>query len=166
MEFVKFTGECSIGDKPIPVLDCQMWSGTPASQEERQWYTGSQTLDIKPEHDQSATVLYKFYKKPMASQHSMLQRSAITEKCKVSTAVQEYKRRWKNTSQYLPRQVYEEITQAYSDELQGMGYSVPWREEVIKSCLRGYNRILATGAPRNRPGVASEVAKRAKKLAR
>ena len=29
------------------------------------------------------------YKKPMASKHAMLQHSAITEKCKIFTAVQE-----------------------------------------------------------------------------
>ena len=73
LDFLKFTGECSIGDTPIPVLDCQMWSGSPANQEQRQWYTGSQTLDIEPEQNQRATVLYKFFEKPMASQHSMLQ---------------------------------------------------------------------------------------------
>ena len=45
------------------------------------------------------TLLYKFYRKEMASPFQILSRSAVTETIKVSTAVNEILRRWKTTSE-------------------------------------------------------------------
>ena len=147
-----------------------MWAGVPAKQEERRWF-GEQLSPEEENQDvtgqdqsQGATILYRFYKKPMASRCQMLQRSAITEKAKVSTAVSEYRRRWKNTSRLLPATEYERITADYSDELAGMGYSEPWREEAIRSCLTWYEKIIQEGTPMNRSGASSQWARRAKTL--
>ena len=94
----------------------------------------------------------------------MLQRSAITKKSKVSTAVAEYRRRWKNTLRLLPKEEFQRVTSEYSDELAAMGYSESWREEAIKSCLAGYEKIIHSGQPINRSGVSSMWSRRAKKL--
>ena len=47
----------------------------------------------------------------------------MAEGIKVSTAVQELLRRWKNSSLAVGREEMEEITMAYMDRLTGMGYS-------------------------------------------
>ena len=94
----------------------------------------------------------------------MLQRSAITKKSKVSTAVAKYRRRWKNILRLLPKEEFQCVTSEYSDELAAMGYSESWREEAIKSCLAGYEKIIHSGQPINRSGASSMWSRRAKKL--
>ena len=150
LEFLEFTGEHSQGSQnPVPVLDAQAWFGkTP---EENKWYDdpgspGEET--ITPGH----TIMYKFYKKPMASELSILGRSACPEGTKVSTAVAEVLRRWKNSSPLLPREESEMITIKYMDELCGMGYSQKWRENILQSALRGYKKICKK-SDRNRSGI-------------
>ena len=85
----------------------------------------------------------------------MLLRSAITKKSKVSTAVAEYRRRWKNTLRLLPKEEFQHVTSEYFDELAAIGYSELWREEAIKSCLAGNEKIIHSGQPINRSGVSS-----------
>merc|ERR1711954_275376 len=45
-----------------------------------------------------------------------------------------------------------------------MGYSEPWREEAIKSCLAGYEKIIQSGQQINRSRASSMWSRRAKKL--
>ena len=73
-------------------------------------------------------------------------------------------RRWKNTSRMLNQKIFEDIMITYSDELAGMGYSLPWREEVIKSCLSGYLRVCESPGSLNRSGKSTQWSRRAKKL--
>ena len=99
IDFIKFTGEESEGERAVPVLDTQMWFGRVAR--ENKWYEeeDSPRMENSPE---GYTVMYKFFKKPVASKLGILGRSACPEKMKVTTATAEYLRRWKNTTRCCP----------------------------------------------------------------
>ena len=45
------------------------------------------------------TVMYQFFKKPMANRLTILKRSAVPEQIKVTTMVSEIIRRWKRISE-------------------------------------------------------------------
>ena len=92
-EFLEFTGEASCGGQPIPCLDSQLWVGQP--EKDGPWYDeegapGDHGDKSKVEYH---TVLYKFYKKPMAARLTTLARSAAPESSKVATATAEVLRR-------------------------------------------------------------------------
>ena len=110
-----------------------------------------------------------FYKKPMAPKISILNRSAITETCKFSTASQELIRRLKNCSTLLAREMVETVLVDFMDELSAAGYGVDWRERVLASALLGYERILDKErrgtCSRNRSGATTFKSRRAKRLA-
>ena len=136
IKFLKFTGEVSEGsDNKIPVLDSEVWWGTP--EEEKVWFSDS---DSKTELTPGAgivspvrsTVMYSFYAKPMVNQLTILKRSAMPERTKVSTISAEILRRWKCTSVHRSAKAYEEITMKYMDALAAMGYS-----EIVKSGEEG-----------------------------
>ena len=93
----------------------------------------------------------------------MLQRSALTSQQKIQTAVNELIRRWKNTSEEVGASEIEKITMAYVDELMGMGYHQAFREEALRSALRGFSKISRTGRI-NRPGASTYMSRRAKRL--
>ena len=161
---IQFTGEVSTNKEPIPVLDTQMWVGVPAPNDQRLPEHKEEEGEAKQSH-QSHTVIYSFYKKPMASKFGMLSRSALPESTKVATASAEFKRRLKNSSMLLEKEKIEETLIEYSDELKGMGYSNQWVENALTACFNGYKKILESNGPRNRPGASSEMSRRAKKLA-
>ena len=62
-------------------------------------------------------ICYEFYKKSMASRIGILQRSAVTENMKVATASAEFKRRWRNSSEHLSKEIMTKITQSYAEDL-------------------------------------------------
>ena len=102
--------------------------------------------------------------KPMANRLTLLQRSAMQENLKVSTAASEILRRWKSTSEFLPRQEFERITSEYMDDLAAMGYTKMWREKVLGSTAKVYSRILGkcknSDNNSNRMGVETFVTRR------
>ena len=163
-DFLEFTGEASIGDQPIPCLDSQLWVGQPTKN--GPWYTGDEAPGDNGDMGTSKveyTVLYKFYKKPMAAILTTLARSAAPESSKVSTATAEVIRRWKNTSTLLSKEEFERITLDYSDDLSAMGFSTKWKRNVFMSALCGYTKICRSET-RNRPGASSRMKRRRKKL--
>merc|ERR1711954_146269 len=114
-------------------------------------------------------VMYKFYKKPMASPFGIMKRSAMMEGTKVSTASSEFRRRWKNTSVGCSQDEFEMITKGYVECLYGSVYSQEWITRVQTSAIKGYTRILDKmrrgDCPRNRPGASSSTRRRHKGLA-
>ena len=113
-------------------------------------------------------LLYKFYKKPMASRIGILRRSCMMEGTKVSTVCAELKRRWKNTSEWCSREDFEKVTKLYLDDLEGMGYSQEWQQKVLTSAIKGYCKILYKVqrglCRRNRSGASSWLTRRHKRL--
>ena len=166
IDYLEFTGEVSEGrTKKIPCLDTEMWYGRADSSE--RWYHQEEKPDEKIPGDGwkhgrvKRNILYTFYSKPMANPLTMLKRSAVPEGMKISTAVQEVLRRWKNTSEGIGKRKLEEITSKYMDNLTAMGFDQKWREKVLKKALVGYKRVLSAvdkgDGDRNRAGAATKV---------
>ena len=86
---LKFTGEASVAGKPIPLLDTEVWVGYPNGS----WYSKEGAPGQQEMPKEGATILHRFYRKPMATKLGMLRRSALTESQKVSTAVSEVHQR-------------------------------------------------------------------------
>ena len=163
-DFLKFTGEVSEKRQSIPVLDTQMWVGM-AGEKSQNWLTGSELNQNVPEEREEgadqrpyATVWYKFYKKPVASRLGILNRSAVPEKTKVTTATDEILRRWRNTCANLDREVFEEITREFMDDLNGMGYPKQWRMNALEAALNGYRKIPKE--PIHRHGASTAMARK------
>ena len=92
----------------------------------------------------------------------------MAENLKVSTCSQEILRRWKTTSEYCYKDVYENITREYIDDLAGMGYTPQWRQKVLTSTIRGNSHLLRRceieEATRNRVGADTFIKRRFNKL--
>ena len=114
------------------------------------------------------TVMYEFYKKPVAAKLSILQRSAMPERMKVSTMTAEVLRRLKCTSLGVGRDQQERILKDFMNDLTAMGYSHDWRTNVLESAMRGYCRILHSTRNgetlRNRTGQCTAKKRRFMKL--
>ena len=158
-------------DSPIPVLDTQFWVG-PASNN-GPWYAppGDSRSPPPPgdmERETAQVPIYMFYKKPMAPAIGILARSAPPESCKVATAAGEVRRRLKNSSRLISKELVETIIVSYMDELNAAGYGQSWREKVLGAALLGYERVLEKErkglTTRNRSGAMTHMSRRAKKL--
>ena len=169
MPFLKFTGEASKNTEGIPVLDTTVWIGKhehpgPLFKGEGDMRPPGETQGDKKQ----SGVQYRFYKKPMASRINILKRSAMVETTKVSTACAELLRRWKTTSQFCKSETFNRITREYMDDLEGMGYPACWRENILRSAMKGYSRVLRLQdlglTNRNRPGHSTKLKRRFKKL--
>ena len=91
LPFLKFTGEVATDSQGIPVMDTRVGVGACKGGTPR--YPGG------PVHGcgEGTGLVYSFYSKSMANP-GMLQRSAISEQSKKSTAINEILRRFKNFS--------------------------------------------------------------------
>ena len=106
----------------------------------------------------------------MANPISMLERSAVSDSSKRSTAGNEIVRRIKNHSLNVSRELVEGFIAEYIDCRIGMGYSKEWREKVLASTIKGYVNILKLVAERksmnNREEKESVVVRRCKMVMR
>ena len=89
------------------------------------------------------TILYRFYRKPMARKLTILARSAMPNRMKIATFSSEIMRRLKCTSLGVGRKENEATIIEMMDNLAGMGYSQKWIEEVFYSTMKGYVSILS-----------------------
>ena len=109
-------------------------------------------IQVKVERNQ---VIYKFYSKPMSSQFVILSKSAMSDKIKRNTLVQEAIRRLRNTSRELPWDLKAQILSEFSNKMMISGYSEQFRLEVIQSAVRGFEKQCEKAdkgiAPLHRP---------------
>ena len=167
IECLKFTGEVST-DAPISVLDTQFWVGKPSCNSEWFHQFGKFPSPGKKEEETGAIPLYMFFKKEMSPKIGILKRSAIPEQCKVATSVAEVKRRLKNCSTLISRELIETILVEYSDEMAAAGYTLKWRESILMAAVTGYERVLwlerEGRTSRNRGRISTLMSRRARKL--
>ena len=78
----------------------------------------------------------------MKNRLTILKRSAMPESLKVSTFTSELRRRLRTTSPYLSKEVNEEIILDMMDDLCSMGYDEKWRENIVRSTMKGWMRWL------------------------
>ena len=88
-------------------------------------------------------IFYRFFKKPLASPLTILQRSAMPESVKVATFTQEILRRLKCTSTGVSQDQTEDILLDFMSELEAMGYPLEWRLKIFRKAMIGYTRILS-----------------------
>ena len=78
-------------------------------------------------------------------------------------------RRLKNTSRELNHEVVEQVILNYMQELREGGYPAEIREEIVKSAFKGYSKMWSNQCSNqgyvNRPGKATQLKRRAQKLA-
>ena len=86
----------------------------------------------------------------------------------MAIAIAEIKRRLKNISVYVSKDMVETVLVAYADELSAAGYGEKWKENVFLSSLKGHKKVLemvSTGkTERNRNKITSLMSRRAKRL--
>ena len=115
---LKFTMDCPNlnPNKTVPILDLQFWV-------------------------ENNVIMYKFYKKPMASPFTVLKRSAISDRCKRVTLFQEGIRRLQNTSLNVPQSTIRDIMSEYSNTLRISGYSERFRSNTINGVMERWKTV-------------------------
>ena len=78
----------------------------------------------------------------MSNHLTILERSAIPEKIKRNSHTQEIIRSLRNTSRELEWKTKAEIISQFSHSLMCSGYSERYREEVITSGMKGFDKQL------------------------
>ena len=73
----------------------------------------------------------------MAAIITTVVRSAAPKSRKVATAIAEVMWRWKNASALLSKELFEERSLAFSDDLTAMGFSLKWRINVFNPAIAG-----------------------------
>ena len=113
-------------------------------------------------------IIYKFYKKPVSNPILMRQDSAMPERIKRNSLVQEGIRRLCNTKRELPWSLKKDILSEFSHKLMMSGYSDKYRLEVISAAILGYERQCeradSGGIPLHRPWSYEREARTRKKL--
>ena len=91
-------------------------------------------LKVTPENQ----VLYKFYEKPEGSKSTVHYKSAMGESTKHQILSQEMIRRLMNTSEGLPEEQLQEITDNYAVKLHNSGYNLEQIRRIILAGIKGY----------------------------
>ena len=81
----------------------------------------------------------------MTNPISMLQRSAISEQSQKSTAINEVMMRLKIFSLDIDKSKSEECLVKYMDNLIGIGFSEPWRRDVMTQAVKKYEYVMNLG---------------------
>ena len=154
----------------MPCLDAELWIG----KEQRTQGVPTGILEeskTKPTCKTGAlknVILYSFYRKPMAKKIPLSRRTAAPEKTLVTTASNEFMRRFKNVSRDLPTTEIDDIVSCYAGDLMRGGFERRWVVNVLKAAATGYSRKVAEnnggGAPINRPGDWNRDGREAEKL--
>ena len=87
-------------------------------------------------------IFFQFYRKPMAPNQVILAESAQPWQQKRTTATQELIRRLLNTRKELTCCKKQKIITEYMQLLKNSDYDATFRSEILKSGLKGYNKIL------------------------
>ena len=153
----------------MPVLDTMMWK----EKHQRTWGVPQPLVELGtslPQHTGQVKqiIMYEFYRKPMATKTPMHQRSATPERDKVQTAVNEFIRRFKNTSRQLKEDNIEQVVKEYCTDLRRGGFSPKWIRNALDAASKGYSRLVTAevkeGLPINRPEKTGRISRRVKKL--
>merc|ERR1711954_579420 len=124
----------------------EVWMGHPTSREK--WFKEDSIGEKETSPGEAGisrdrqTILFRFYKKPMATPYTILRRSAIPENTKVATMSAEISRRLKRTSTLLSKEDNKVIIREFVDSLLAMGYPTEWIRKVLEGAMKGYMRVL------------------------
>ena len=112
-------------------------------------------LDLKVKISAKGDIHYQLYRKPMAQQLTLLERSAMSMRMKRTVMSQEVIRILRNTKTSLPWSFKAELLTSFAIRMKDSGYSEKVRYEVIRGGVLGYERQvqrdLAGQCPLYRP---------------
>ena len=100
------------------------------------------TLDTDLSVNENNTIEYKFYEKPVSSNVTVQQRTAMDENNKMKTLSNELTRRLLNTSESLGDTVRIEVVDKYSQKLFNSGYRKEQIQRIVINGIKGYVRKL------------------------
>ena len=113
-------------------------------------------------------ILYEHYRKPMCADSTLLSSSALPARIKRNTHSQEVVRILRNCHKKVPWTRKAEILSEYMARLKTSGYGPRYRGEILKSGLRGYQKMeevqRAGGRRVNRHDSVNHVARKIKKM--
>ena len=125
-------------------------------------------LDLQVRVTSDNTLDYKFFSKKVANPLLLMKSSALPDRVKRDSLVQQAMTRLRNTRRTLPWQVAADTLTEFSLKLKWSGYNARYRAEVIQAAVTGYERLLAKvdrgERPLHRPREWNAEARRQKKL--
>ena len=124
-------------DGKLPILDLKVWI-----EKRRRVDDGGQDRDVR-------VVLHEFYYKNVCSKSVINARSALLWSCKRTILTQEVLRIFLNCSRGLPWEAI--VAHVMMLRLQYSGYDRTFREQVVRSALAAYNRLLDLDASGEKP---------------
>ena len=111
----------------MPILDLRVWMAN---------------LFDRVTHEVNVTVMHEHYSKDVSSKAVIDARSAVPWKVKRTILTQEVIRVLRNCSRNLPWKEVCGHVEEYSKRMQFSGYPERFREEVVKSALDAYDRMM------------------------
>ena len=100
-------------------------------------------LDIQVRMNNRNKIIYKFYKKPIASKKVILSNSALPKNVKRASLTEGVIRRLRHTHPSLPWPEVATILSEYSNELRLSGYDSNFRTEIIEAGLKGFRKQVS-----------------------
>ena len=125
-------------------------------------------LDLQVQATGDNSLLYKFYSKKVSNPLLIMSNSALSEKTKRNSLVQQAMTRLRNTSRELPWDVRADSLTEFSLRMRWSGYSASYRAGVIRDAVLGFERLLERvdrgERPLHRPRGWQAAARRRKKM--
>ena len=87
-------------------------------------------------------IVWRFYQKPMNTPYVIMASTAIPQKVKVTTMVQEVIRRMRNMCKWVEKWEVEEELSKFCRKIKLSGYREGFRREVLLSGIKGYERMV------------------------
>ena len=144
----------------MPVLDTQLWIGIEARESTTPSYMEPNAPKITQQDTLKKVILYKFFKKPMASRTNNLFRGGIALGSKIATGTQEIIRQLKNTSREIEHEQITTILMDYMQKLREGGYPQNIRGEILLVGIKRYSKMWTLQCENqgfiNRPGKATQ----------
>ena len=100
-------------------------------------------LDLQVRVARDNTLDYKFYSKKVANPLLLMNHSALPDRVKRNSLVQQAMTRMRNTRRTLPWEVVADTLTEFSLRLKWSGYCSTYRAEILYAAVTGYDRLLA-----------------------
>ena len=108
-------------------------------------------LDLQLSVAADNTINWRFYKKPMASQYFILNRSAVPGRVKMASLAQEGIRRLRNTRPSLHAGDRTPLLEDMAEMLYNSGYPEEYRANILRSAVTGYSRQVEADRAGTKP---------------
>ena len=87
-------------------------------------------------------IIWRFYQKPMNTPYVIMASTAIPQKVKVTTMVQEVIRRMRNMCKWVEKWEVEDELSKFCGKMKLSGYGEGFRRKVLLSGIKGYERMV------------------------